>query len=303
MNTKVLQWTILIALVLTWGSSFILIKRGLAYFSAMEVGALRVVITFLVLLPFALIKLKHISRQDFYWLSLSGIMGSLIPAFLFSYAQTGIDSATAGLLNSLTPLFTLIAGYLIFGLKTRFINVLGVITGLVGAIGLISVSGGNGLAFNMKYASMILLATVFYAINVNLIKAKLKHINAVTITAVTFFSAGILATIILLSFTDFSHQLSVQKSAWAGVGYIALLAVVGTALAMIAFNQLIKITGPVFASSVTYLIPVVALMWGIADGEYFSPGHLLWIAMIIGGVLLVNLKKQVMPLHFIRKKA
>lgn len=301
MNTKVLQWTILLALVLTWGSSFILIKRGLEYFSAVEVGALRVVITFLFLLPIALSKLRHISRNDFYWLSLSGIMGSLVPAFLFSYAQTGIDSATAGLLNSLTPLFTLIAGYLIFGLKTRFINIVGVIIGLLGAIGLISISGGNSLIFNIKYASMILLATILYAINVNLIKAKLKHINAVTITAVTFFTAGIFATAILLFATDFTSQLTTEKTAWAGVGYIALLAIIGTALAMIAFNQLIKITGPVFASSVTYLIPVVALMWGIADGEFFSPDHLLWISMIIGGVLLVNLKKHVWPGRFGRK--
>lgn len=301
MNTKVLQWTILLALVLTWGSSFILIKRGLEYFSAVEVGALRVVITFLFLLPIALSKLRHISRNDFYWLSFSGIMGSLVPAFLFSYAQTGIDSATAGLLNSLTPLFTLIAGYLIFGLKTRFINIVGVIIGLLGAIGLISISGGNSLIFNMKYASMILLATILYAINVNLIKAKLKHINAVTITAVTFFTAGIFATVILLFGTDFTSQLATEKSAWAGVGYIALLAIIGTALAMIAFNQLIKITGPVFASSVTYLIPVVALMWGIADGEFFSPDHLLWISMIIGGVLLVNLKKHTWPGRFGRK--
>lgn len=301
MNTKVLQWTILLALVLTWGSSFILIKRGLEYFSAVEVGALRVVITFLFLLPIALSKLRHISRNDFYWLSFSGMMGSLVPAFLFSYAQTGIDSATAGLLNSLTPLFTLIAGYLIFGLKTRFINIVGVIIGLLGAIGLISISGGNSLIFNMKYASMILLATILYAINVNLIKAKLKHINAVTITAVTFFTAGIFATAILLFATDFTSQLATENSAWAGVGYIALLAIIGTALAMIAFNQLIKITGPVFASSVTYLIPVVALMWGIADGEFFSPDHLLWISMIIGGVLLVNLKKHAWPGRFGRK--
>jgi len=220
------------------------------------------------------------------------VMGSLLPAFLFSIAQTGIDSATAGLLNSLTPLFTLIAGLLLFNLKTRFINVLGVFTGLAGAIGLISISGGNAFSFNLKYSSLIILATVFYAINVNLIKAKLRHIDSLTITSMTFFVAGIIASVILFTATDFVSQFANDPNAWQGLLYIAILAIVGTALAMIAFNTLIKITGPIFASSVTYLIPIVALLWGIADGEYFSLKHLLWIAMIIGGVLLVNKKKQ-----------
>jgi drug/metabolite transporter (DMT)-like permease len=292
MNPKHLSWFILAALVVTWGSSFILIKRSLEYFSAVEVGALRVVITFLFLLPFALKKLNKITRNDFYWLSLSGVMGSLLPAFLFSIAQTGIDSATAGLLNSLTPLFTLIAGFLLFGLKTRLINVLGVFTGLAGAIGLISISGGNAFSFNLKYSSLIILATVFYAINVNLIKAKLRHIDSLTITSMTFFIAGIIASIILFGATDVVSQFANDPKAWKGLLYIAILAIVGTALAMIAFNTLIKITGPIFASSVTYLIPIVALLWGIADGEYFTLKHLLWIAMIIGGVLLVNKKKR-----------
>jgi drug/metabolite transporter (DMT)-like permease len=294
MNPKHLSWLILAALVVTWGSSFILIKRSLEYFSAIEVGALRVVITFLTLLPFALRKLKQISRNDFYWLSLSGVMGSLLPAFLFSIAQTGIDSATAGLLNSLTPLFTLIAGFLLFGLKPRLINVLGVFTGLAGAIGLISISGGNAFSFNLKYSSLIILATVFYAINVNLIKAKLRHIDSLTITSMTFFVAGIIASVILFTSTNIVSQFANDPKALRGLLYIAILAVVGTALAMIAFNTLIKITSPIFASSVTYLIPIVALLWGIADGEYFSLKHLLWIAMIIGGVLLVNKKKRML---------
>lgn len=295
MNQKFLSWLIILALVITWGSSFILIKRGLEYFSAIEVGAIRVVITFLSLLPFALPKLGKITKTDFYWLSLSGIMGSLLPAFLFALAQTGIDSGTAGLLNSLTPLFTLIVGFLLFGLKSRLINIVGVFVGLAGAIGLISVSGGNAFSFNLKYSSFIVLATIFYAINVNLIKAKLKHINSLTITSITFFCAGIIASIILFSMTDVVEQLQNEPQAWIGLMYIAILALIGTALAMIAFNLLIKITSPIFASSVTYLIPLVALMWGFSDGEYFSLQHIIWIAMIIGGVVLVNKKKRLLP--------
>lgn len=292
MNQRLLSWIILVGLVLTWGSSFILIKRGLEVFSAVEVGALRVSITFLFLLPFALTRMKGISKQDLIWLGISGVIGSLLPAFLFAKAQTGINSSTAGLLNSLTPLFTLIVGLTLFGIKTRWINVLGVIIGLLGAAGLISQSGGNSFEFNISYATYIIVATIFYAINVNLIKTKLKHINAIAITSLTFGLVGIPAMFILVFMTDFVNKISTQAEALTGLGFIAILAVVGTGIAMIAFNTLIKFTSALFASSVTYLIPIVAISWGILDSERFEPQYFVWILMIIGGVILVNRKKS-----------
>ena len=208
MNQKLISWIIIFALVLTWGSSFILIKRGLVYFDPVEVGALRVFITFIILLPFAIRALPKISQRDLIWLGTSGFIGSLLPAFLFAAAQTGIDSATAGLLNSLTPLFTLIIGYLLFGLKAGKWNIIGVFVGLIGAAGLINSSGGNAFSFNVGYASLVILATVFYAINVNLIKAKLKHISSLNITSLTFFIAGIFATVVLFLFTEVPHKLA-----------------------------------------------------------------------------------------------
>ena len=292
MNQKIFSWLIIVGLVLTWGSSFILIKRGLEYFSALEVGALRVVITFICLLPFALMALPKIKKTDLMWLGISGVVGSLIPAFLFALAQTGIDSATAGLLNSLTPLFTLIIGYLLFGLATGAKNILGVLVGLAGAIGLMTVSGGNSFSFNFKYSFLVIIATICYAINVNLIKAKLKHISSLHITSLTFLIAGSIAGVILFGFTPLIDDLSTHPEAWKGVFFVAILAVVGTAAAMIAFNYLIKISSPIFASSVTYLIPLVAMVWGFSDGEYFSLWHLVWTLMIIGGVILVNTKRR-----------
>lgn len=292
MNQKLISWIIIFALVLTWGSSFILIKRGLVYFDPVEVGALRVFITFISLLPFAIRALPKISQRDLIWLGTSGFIGSLLPAFLFAAAQTGIDSATAGLLNSLTPLFTLIIGYLLFGLKAGKWNIIGVFVGLIGAAGLINSSGGNAFSFNVGYASLVILATVFYAINVNLIKAKLKHISSLNITSLTFFIAGIFATVILFFFTEVPHKLATDPKTWQGLMYLSILAVIGTAGAMIAFNYLIKISSPIFASSVTYLIPLIAMMWGFGDGEYFSKWHLLWTALIVGGVVLVNKKRR-----------
>lgn len=290
-NQPLVAWLILAGLVLTWGSSFILIKRALIYYSAIEVGALRVVITFLFLLPFALPRLKKVAKKDFWWLALAGTVGNFFPAFLFAAAQKGIDSSTAGLLNSLTPLFTLIIGLIIFRIKVKKLQVIGVLVGLSGALGLVSSSGGHDFSFNISYALMVVMATIFYAINVNLIKAKLGHIKSITITAMTFFIVGIPAAVILFGATDFTHKLVNEPGAWTGLGYLAILAIVGTGIAMMGFNVLIKMTTPIFASSVTYLIPVVALLWGIVDGEYFDPSFLIWIGLIIGGVLLVNKNK------------
>jgi drug/metabolite transporter (DMT)-like permease len=300
-SQPLVAWLILIGLVLTWGSSFILIKRGLEHFSATEVGAVRVVITFLFLMPFALRRLSKLKRKDFLWLGLAGLVGNFFPAFLFAAAQQGIDSSTAGLLNSLTPLFTLIVGLVIFKIKAGKMQVIGVFVGLLGALGLVSSSGGNTFSFNITYALMVVLATIFYAINVNLIKAKLNHIKSITITSVTFFIVGFPASIILFGTTDFVHKLTNEPGAWAGLGYLAILAVVGTGVAMMGFNVLIKKTTPIFASSVTYLIPVVALLWGIIDGEYFDPSFFLWIGLIIGGVLLVN-KTGAKPRRIRRKR-
>lgn len=292
MNTRLLSWLILLALVLTWGSSFILIKRGLLYFDPITVGSLRVVITFLFLLPLALMRIR---RQDFRslgWLALAGFVGNLIPAFLFAKAQTGIDSATAGMLNSLTPLFTMVVGFLVFGIRVKPTQVIGVLIGLAGAIGLIRISGGNNFSFNIYYAAFVITATIMYAINVNLIKAKLNHIDSLSITSIAFFMAGLPALLILILFSNFKTVVTETTDWHIGLAYLTVLAIVGTGLAMIAFNKLIKMTSPVFASSVTYMMPLVALMWGVIDGEHFNLEYLLWIAMIIGGVLLVNQNRK-----------
>lgn len=295
LNKPWLPWIILFALVLVWGSSFILIKRGLEHFDAATVGALRVALSFVFLLPLAVRRIGRISREEFGWMTLSGIIGSLIPAYLFAFAQTGLDSGTAGLLNALTPLFTLIVGFFVFRLKVRWLQVTGVLIGLAGAVGLISSSGGRSLNFNLPYASLIVLATILYAFNVNLIKSKLHKVDSISITSVTFVVPGLIASVILLTTTPIIYRLSNEPSAWYGLGYIALLAFLGTALALMAFNMLIKLTGPVFASSVTYLIPIIALMWGVVDGEFFSVRYLIWIGMILGGVLLVNYRRKIKP--------
>ena len=286
------QWLILFLLVLVWGSSFILIKKSLLYFSALEVGILRIVITFIFLLPLAIKNIARVSRKQKYYLAISGVIGSLIPSLLFAFAQSGIDSSLAGSLNSLTPLFTLMLGLVFFSIKTRWYNVIGVFIGLLGALGLIYVSGENGFVFNFKYSFLVIIATICYAFNVNFIKSFLKEVNSITITALTFFYIGIPASVFLIFFTDFADKIIHQKEVWVGIGYLATLSVVGTGIALIFFNKLIKLTSPVFASSVTYLIPVVAIIWGIIDGEVFNFSYVLWFLLILLGVFLVNAKPR-----------
>jgi len=285
-----ISWAILLGLVLVWGSSFILIKKSLLYFTSDEVGVLRIVITFLFLLPLAILKLKKVDKRTTWILMVSGIIGSVIPSWLFATAQTQIGSSMAGTLNALTPLFTLLIGVLFFKFKTRWFNVLGVIIGLAGAVGLIMASSHHALEANIKYSLLVVAATLCYAINVNIIKTHLSHLGSLTITALTFFYVGIPLTLFILFASNVPSNLINEPETLTGLGYLLILSVLGTALALIAFNKLIKTSSPVFAASVTYLIPVVAIAWGIIDGEIFKLSYAVWFTLIILGVFLVNAK-------------
>jgi len=286
-----IHWIALAILVVVWGSSFILIKRGLVAFSSMEVGALRIAISFLVLSPLLIRHLKKVPRRAMIYFILSGIIGNGLPPFLFAMAQTVIDSYMAGVLNSLTPLFTLLIGVLFFGIRTRWINVLGVAIGLGGAIGLLSVANGGQLN-NAWYGLLAVAAAVCYATNMNLIKRYLSGFSALTITSVVFMFIGIPSLIYLFAGSNMVSVLADDPRGWESFGYIAILAVVGTAVAMIIHNWLIKQTSALFTSTVTYLMPVVSIMWGISDGEAFLAMYLLWIALILAGVYLANRKEK-----------
>ncbi len=297
--SKFLPWIILLTLVIVWGSSFILMKRGLEVFSSTEVGAMRISITFIFLFPFFLRNFKTVERKHWKLIALSGLLGNGIPAFLFAKAQTGIDSSLAGILNSLSPLFTLIVGISFFNQKTKWFNVAGVFIGLIGAIGLLAISGKANFNSNFSYGIYIIIATILYSVNINIIKKYLTGINSVTFTSFAFFCIGVPATIYLFS-TDFIFRLQTNEKGTESFIYIIILAVLGTALAGVAYNYLIKISSVLFAASVTYMIPVIALLWGIFDGEQFKITYVVWIALILLGVFLVNIKK--LKLFFLKEK-
>ena len=290
MLAKNLKWILYIALILIWGTSFILIKKGLEVFDPIQLGSLRIIITFFALLPLAFKRFKSLTRKDWVIIGAGGILGSFFPAYLFAMAQTGLNSSTAGILNSLTPLFTLIVGVSFFQLKAKWWSYAGVLISMLGTYGLLSMSGGNAFALNIQYGIMIIIATLFYGTQINIIKTYLNHIPPVTITVFQFFVIGVPAIIILFGFTNFIELFQTEPRIYEGLFYVGILALVATALALILFNNLIKIANPVFSSSVTYFIPLVALIWGFFDNESFNLTFFLWIGLILSGVYLVNRK-------------
>jgi drug/metabolite transporter (DMT)-like permease len=285
-----LSWIIFIALALTWGSSFILMKRGMDAFSSSQVAALRISMAFLFLLPLAF---KHYSRELWKnWKAAMGmgVFGNLIPAFLFTKAETMISSALTGMLNSLTPLFTLITGLVIFKVRVSKIQVVGIIIGLAATIGLLQIGSGKDTGANaLLGGGLVILATIGYGLSVNIIKAKLGHVNAVSATLLAMSIIGPVAIVYLFT-TDFVHVLQTHPAALRSLGFVAILGIVGTALSVIVYNILIRDAGVLFAASVTYAIPIVAMLWGLFDGEHVTWMHALFILGILSGVWMVNKK-------------
>ena len=292
LNNKAWQWITLIFLSLIWGSSFILMKKGLRSYSHDQVAALRIFISFLAFLPFGIKNLKKVTKENIYSLLVVGFVGSTIPAFLFTKAQTNIDSALAGILNSITPLFTLIIGLIFYKSTAKLINAVGIFLGLIGALGLIMyTSSGSNILGNVNYYGLyVVLATICYGINVNQVKYKIKGLNGLELTSMAFMFVGPFAGTYLL-FTDFSFALSTNDY-MLNLGYIAILAVIGTVMALVIFNTLIQYTSALFGASVTYIIPIFAIAWGIFDGEKITIIQFLWIGLILAGVYLVNKRKQ-----------
>jgi len=282
------QWTALFGMAFIWGSSFILMKKGLMAYTYTQVAAFRLFFSFVFLLPLVFKNFKKLKLSNLKALMVVGFIGAAIPSFLFTKSQTQINSSLAGMLNSLVPLWTLIIGLIFYKNKTKGRNILGVFLGLMGALGLMF-KGQSGLFDEINhYALFVVVATICYGISANEIKRYLSDMGGLAITSLTFMMIGPPAGIYLL-FSDFSKA-AASGIHWQSLGYIATLALFSSALALIVFNSLIKYTTALFAASVTYIIPIFAIGWGMLDGEIISPFQLLWITVIFLGVYLVNKK-------------
>ena len=289
MNIVARKWGTLIILSIIWGSSYILIKKGLTGLTPIQLGSLRMIITTLIIVPFSLSVLKQIPKNKIKWVVFSAFIGTFFPNYLFAFAETEISSAVAGVMVSLTPLFTLLISVIFFNEKFLKKQFFGVFVGFVGILILVNneflISG-----LNLLYVSFTILAAFFYAINANILKYKLPNISAVAIIGMSFIFLFVPAFFILLS-TDFPILTFTNDSLiLESIFYIVILAVFGTAIAKVLYIRLLAISSPVFSVSTTYLIPVVAIIWGILDGEEFKLIQFLGTLVILIGVYLVTKK-------------
>jgi len=280
-HRKVWHWLVLAILSMIWGTSYILMKKGLESFSTYQVASLRVLITTIALLPVAIRNLRKLNRGNLPSVVIIGLFGSGIPAFLFPLAQTRIDSSLAGMLNSLSPVFTLVIGIIFYNRHIIRSQAAGVFLGLLGAVGLLY---SGSFTFNY-YGLFVVLATFLYGISSNEV-SKVQGLNGLQITSLSFFIMSPLALVLFLS-TDYHAAIATEN--WLrNLGYITLLSVFGSAAALAIFYMLVRDTSPVFASMVTYFIPIVATLWGLADGERFTASMLFSVAVIFCGVYLIN---------------
>ena len=289
MNNKKLRWFFLIVIAIIWGSSFILMKKALIDLTPIQVGALRIIFSTLTLFLVGFKSLFSISRDQWFYIFITSLVGTFFPVFLFAYAIEQIDSSIASILNSLMPLNALIIGAMFFGFHFLRKQLLGIVIGLIGALLLIIKGAGINPEQNYYYTIFVILSSIGYAFNVNIVKKYLNDLNALTITTGNFVFL-ILPALVILWFTDYFHMENIHASTNA-LWYILILSVFGTALAKTLFNRLIQISSPIFSSSVTYLIPVVAIFLGVLDGEKLHISQLFYGSLILLGIYLINKSK------------
>lgn len=288
MSQRTLNWGIFLLLSLTWGSSFILMKLGMESLSPWQVASLRMFCAGIALSPFFFRFIHTIPRSKLPLIFLSGLLGNFFPAFLFCIAETHVDSGLAGILNGLTPLMTLVTGALLFRNAIIQRQLAGIFAGLIGVI-LLFASQGISTGY-WYYGLWILVATICYGTNINLVRRHLTDYSAVQVSAISLGFCAILAVPVLL-FTHFFAVFSGPDIPWKSISAAATLGLLGSGIATVLFYYLISKTGAMFASMVTYALPIVAVGWGFLAGEHIHPLQILSLGIILGGVYLVNRKK------------
>ncbi len=292
MPIKNIKWIYLILLSLVWGSSFILIKKGLVGLDALQLGSLRIIFAAVFLIIVGFKSMLKLTRKQWKLIVISGFLGSFFPVYLFAFAETEIDSAIASILNATTPLMTLIFGVIFFKMVFTQNKLIGVGLGLIGALALIFAGAKVNPDQNYFYSGLVVLAAFCYAVNVNIIKRYMHDISALGIAAGNFLVL-LIPALLILYFSGFSmDSITDNPEVSLSLIYVLILGVVGTGIALIIFNKLIQISDPVFSSSVTYTIPVVGLAWGILDGEVFTWQQLIATLVILLGVFIVNRNKK-----------
>ncbi len=282
-----LAWILLIILSIIWGSSFVLMFEGLKSYSATQLAAYRICIAGILFIPFGIANLFKVEKSDIKWFALSGIIGNFIPAFCFAYAQKYLQSSTAGALNSLTPFFTLLAGIFIFSKTFNKYKIIGILIGLIGALSLIINKPGGGIETHYEYGLIILLSTLLYGTNVNVIESKLSKYSPLYIASIPLSLIFIPGLICLFIF-KFPFESALSSEFIKSTISISMLGLLGTGLSLVLFNRLIQITNGLFASMVTYMMPVVSTLWGVYYNEPIGLIQITSLSLILLGILVIR---------------
>ena len=285
------RWFLLIVIGLTWGSSFILIKKSLLAFSPYEIGAFRVAVSGLILGYIGFPTLWKLKRNTLFWVALTGFFGNFLPMYLFPIAQTRVSSSLAGILDSLVPVFVLVFGFFLFGIKSKWLQVLGAFIGFAGAAMLMYFSETTSEESKLGYALLVVLATACYAVAGLIIKEKLQHVPSLKLSGAVF-SFWMIPSLLVLIFSGFFSHFEANPQTWHSLGSLSILTIMGTTIAIILYYKLIQNTSAVFASTVTYLLPLVAVVWGLLDGERFSVWYVIGRLLILWGIYLIREKKK-----------
>ncbi|WP_445432059.1 DMT family transporter [Chryseobacterium indoltheticum] len=289
MNADKEKWFLLIILSVIWGSSFILIKKSLDHFSPYQVGALRVLIAGIILMPVAVSKYRLFPKKHLKWLILAAFTGNFIPMFLFPIAETQISSSIAGIINSMMPIFVIIVGALIWKFETTKRQMTGVFISFTGVC-LLAFGGDDSTQFKIFPILLLLLATLCYAMSTTTVKSKLMDVSSTVLSAFVFSFVLFLPSLIALLSTGFVSQFTFTKENMIGLGFVSLLSVFGTGLAMMMNYRLLKVSTPLFASTVTLLMPIVAIIWGVLDGEKLTALQFAGTIVIIAGLIFLRVK-------------
>ncbi len=285
-----LSWVLLIVLALLWGSSYILIKTALKSFTPFQVGSARMVLAFLLFAVPAFLYVRKVSFVKIKYITLVAVVGTLIPAFLYPIAQTRITSSLAGILNAVTPMFTLIIGALLFRYQFTLWKIIGLVLGLIGVVLLVVIQSNGSWGTVNVYAFFVILATILNAWSINIIKVYLQDVPSLILSSMTMLIISPIAGAYLFS-TDFVGQL--HFSTHVSYPFLALLflGLINSGVTLVIYYRLLQISSPIFASSVTYLMPVVAILWGVMDGEQLTIMHYIGMVFILIGILVVNKSK------------
>jgi drug/metabolite transporter (DMT)-like permease len=293
MNADKEKWILLGVLSIIWGSSFILIKKSLEHFSPYQVGALRVLIAGIILMPIAISKYKLFPKKHLKWLILAAFTGNFIPMFLFPIAETEVSSSIAGIINSMMPIFVIIVGALVWKFETTKQQIFGTLISFTGVCLLAFGGDGEGGKFKLIPILLLLLATLCYAMSTTTVKSKLMEVSSTVLSAFVFSFVLFFPSIIALAFTGFFSTFSFNENNLTGLMFVSLLSIFGTGLAMMMNYRLLKVSTPLFASTVTLLMPIVAIVWGFLDGEKLSVMQFVGAAIIIAGLIFLRTKPNV----------